>query len=48
MGAGFPRFGLMDSIVIFATEVRDQFFPTHEPQRVLQFHHLDEQIVFGV
>src|SRR6478672_7926933 len=35
-------------IVVFTAKVRDQIFALEIPQRVLQLHELDEQIVFGV
>src|SRR4051812_4617527 len=35
-------------IVVFTAKVRDQIFALEIPQRVLQLHQLDEQIVFGI
>src|SRR5436190_4656725 len=35
-------------VVVLTTEMGDELFALEEPQRVLQLHQLDEQIVFRV
>src|SRR5262245_16260552 len=35
-------------VVVLTTEMRDELFALQEPQRVLQLHQLDEEIVFGI
>src|SRR5262252_8192989 len=35
-------------VVVFTTEVRDQLLALQVPERVLQLHQLDEQVVLGV
>ena len=35
-------------LVVVEAEVRDELLALQEPQRVLQLHQLDEQIVFGI
>src|SRR5688572_13318029 len=36
------------SVVVFAAQVRDEFFTAHVPQRVLQLHELDKEVVLRV
>src|SRR5579871_2371459 len=36
------------SVVVLTAEVRDQLLTLEVPQRVLQLHQLDEQIVLGI
>src|SRR5947209_20616059 len=36
------------SVVIFEAEVRDEVFAAKVSERVLEFHQLDEDVVFGV
>src|SRR6476646_7570640 len=43
--AGWPKPAL---VVVLTAKVRDQFFALQVPQRVLQLHQLDEQIVLRI
>ena len=36
------------SVIVFESEVRDEFLSSKVPQRVLQLHQLDEQVIFRV
>src|SRR5262245_29202989 len=40
--------GLVLLVVILTAEMGDQFFALQVPERVLQFHQLNEQVVLGV
>src|SRR3954466_5588679 len=36
------------SVVVFQSEVSNEVLTAHPPQRVLQFHQLDEDVVLGI
>src|SRR5215510_6009502 len=46
--SGWPRASVEGSIVVLASEVRDQLLALHVAQSVLQFHQLNEQIMLRV
>src|SRR5207237_10477984 len=45
MSAGWPKLGL---VVILTAEMRDELFALEKPERVLELHQLDEQIVLRI
>src|SRR5262245_22850886 len=45
MSAGWPYPGL---VIVFAPQVGDELLTLQVPQRVLQLHQLDEEIVLGI
>src|SRR5262245_10866491 len=46
--SGCPRAHAEGSIVVLASEMGDELLALHMPQRVLQLHELNKQVVLGI